>query len=236
MRSRSASLALALLLAGVPAGDSPADQAPPTNSEWSNRFAPLGPPPFAEEERTRLDAGEVVVRDLTPSDPNGVGMLLAGVIDATPDRVWAVMADCEPQEEFIPRVRHAAVRDRDGDSHTCDLVVDLPLPFSDLRTATRHHVRRLPDGGYQRRWELLPGDWDYHRNSGSWTVHPYRGAQRSLLIGRMDLLPKSMLPVWLLHAGQVRQAPETFTAIRTRVSQLPAPAAAILGDPTRRDR
>ncbi len=174
-----------------------------------------------------------MVRELPPTDPDGVGVLLVGVIEAPPDRVWAVMADCEEQDEFIPRVGYAAVRDREGDSHTCDLVIDMPLPMSDLRTATRHHVRRLPDGGYQRRWDLLPGDWDYLRNSGSWTVHPYQDG-RSLLVGRMDLLPKSMLPAWLLQAAQVRQAPETFAAIRKRVLELPFPPAATLRDPTRR--
>jgi hypothetical protein len=222
MRSRSARLALALAvaLASGLARASLGDESPPDDREWSDRFAPDEPPAFAEEERSRLEAGEVLVVDLPPTEPDGIGMLLAGVVDAPPDRVWAVMADCEEQDEFIPRIRYAAVRDRDGNSHTCDLVVDLPFPLSDLRTASRHHVRRLPDGGHQRRWELLPGDWDYRRNSGSWTVHPYQGGRRSLLIGRMDLLPKSVIPFWILHEAQVRQAPETFTAIRARVRQV----------------
>ena len=232
MRSRFARLAIALLLAGGLAPISLAGTPPPADPGWNDRFAPPAPPALAEEERTRLDAGEVVVRDLPPTDPDGIGVLLVGVVEAPPDRVWAVMADCDEQDEFIPRVRYAAVRDRDGDSHTCDLVVDLPLPMSDLRTATRHQVRRLPDGGYQRRWYLLPGDWDYLRNSGSWTVHPYQDGRRSLLVGRMDLLLKSMIPLWILHAGQIRQAPETFGAIRERVRQLPLPPAAILSDPT----
>ena len=220
MRSRFAHLAVALLLAGGLARISLAAEPAPADPAWSDRFAPVAPPAFAEDDRSRLDAGEVVVRDLPPTEPDGVGLLMAGVVDAMPDQVWAVMSDCDRQDEFIPRVLYAAVRDRDGDSHTCDLVIDLPFPMSDLRTATRHHARRLPDGGYQRRWELLPGDWDYQRNSGSWTVHPYQDGHRSLLVGRMDMLPKSAVPVWLLHAGQVRQAPDTFTAIRARVRQV----------------
>jgi hypothetical protein len=226
MRRSFACPAFALLLAAGIARVSPAD-APPPAGEWEARFAPLTPPALAEEDRTRLDAGEVLVRDLTPTETDGIGMLMMGVVDATPDQVWAVMADCEDQDEFIPRIRHAAVRDRQGDSHTCDLVVDVPFPLGDLRTGTRHHVRGLPDGGHQRRWHLLPGEWDYFRNSGSWTVHPYQDGRRSLLIGRMDLLPKSVVPFWILHAAQVRQAPETFTAIRARVqevrSRAPAP-------------
>lgn len=219
MRPKLARLAFALLLAmGLPR-ISLADALPPADSAWGDRFAPLAPPALAEDDRTRLDAGEVVIRDLPPTDADGIGVLLMGLVDATPDQVWAVMADCEEQDEFIPRIRHAAVRDRDGDSHTCDLVVDLPAPLGELRTATRHHVRRLPDGGHQRRWDLLPGDWDYLRNSGSWTVHPYQDGPRSLLVARMDLLPKSVLPVWILRAAQVRQAPETFAAIRARVRE-----------------
>ena len=222
MRPRLARLALALLLVGGPTSItlvSLADESP-ADSEWSDRFAPLSPPKFAAEERTTLDAGGVVILDLPPTEADGIAMLLAGLVDAPPDQVWAVMSDCDKQDEFIPRISYAAVRDRDGDSHTCDLVVDLPFPMGELRTATRNHVRRLPDGGHQRRWELLPGDWDYTHNSGSWTVHPYQGGRRSLLIGRMDLVPKSVLPIWILHEGQVRQAPETFGAIRARVRQV----------------
>jgi hypothetical protein len=221
--TRFARASLLLLLATAASGVSLADAPPPADPvvpRWEERFAPLAPPALAAEERARLDAGEVVVRDLAPTEADGIGMLLMGIVDATPDQVWAVMADCEEQDEFIPQIRHAAVRDREGDSHTCDLVVDVPFPLGDLRTATRHRVRRLPDGGHQRRWHLLPGDWDYLRNSGSWTVHPYQDDGRSLLIGRMDLLPKSVVPFWLLHAAQVRQAPETFTAIRARVRDL----------------
>ena len=195
MRPHFAGLAFALLLAmGLPLV-ALADALPPSaDSEWADRFAPLTRPALAEDDRSRLDAGGVVVRDLESTDPDGIGMLLMGLVDATPDQVWEVMSDCEEQEEFIPRVRDAAVRDRDGDSHTCDLVVDLPFPLGDLRTATRHQVRRLPDGGHQRRWDLLPGDWDYVRNSGSWSVHPYQDGRRSLLVARMDLLPKSIFP------------------------------------------
>lgn len=219
MRPEFARLAFALLLAMALPRISPADAPPPDDPEWAERFAPLAPPALAEDDRKRLDAGEVVIRDLPPTDADGIGVLLMGLVDATPDQVWAVMADCEGQDEFIPRISHAEVRDRDGDSHTCELVVDLPPPLGDLRTETRHHVRRLPDGGHQRRWELLPGDWDYERNSGSWTVHPYQDGRRSLLVARMDLLPKSVLPVWILRAAHTRQAPETFDAIRARVRE-----------------
>ncbi len=220
MHPNFARLAFALLLSlGLPRiclAEAPASADP----GWAERFAPPAKPALDEGDRTRLDGGEVVVRDLSPTEADGIGVLLMGLVDATPDQVWAVMADCEQQDEFIPRIRYAAVRDRDGDSHTCDLVVDLPAPLGDLRTATRHHVRRLPDGGHQRRWDLLPGDWDYLHNSGSWTVHPYQDARRSLLVGRMDLLPKSVLPVWILRGAQARQAPETFAAIRARVREL----------------
>ena len=67
MRSRFARLALALLLAGGLAPISLADESPPADPEWSDRFAPLAPPAFAEDDRTRLDAGEVVVR-ISPTE------------------------------------------------------------------------------------------------------------------------------------------------------------------------
>src|SRR5262249_27419377 len=152
-----------------------------------------------------------------PSDGAGIGVLVMGLVEAPPDRVWKVMADCEEQDEFMPRILHSAVKDRDGDSHTCELVVDLPFPLEDARTETRQHVRRLPDGGYQRSWELLPGDWSYRRDRGSWSVHPYAAGNSSLLVQRLDLLLKAAVPEWILRAAHTRQAPATFEAIRARV-------------------
>lgn len=219
-RVRSASLALALLLASGSLPSSAAGAPPRIDSQPVDRFAPPTVPGIGEADRLRLEAGETVVRELPPSDGAGLGVLVMGLITAPPDQVWVVMSDCEAQDEFLPRILHAAVRDRDGDDHTCELVVDLPFPMEDVRTATRHHLRRLPDGGYQRHWELLPGDWGYLRDSGSWTVHPYTGGRRSLLVNRLDLLPRSSIPEWILRAAHVRHAPETFAAIRARVGRV----------------
>jgi hypothetical protein len=227
----SGCLALVLLLASGSLRSSAA--APPhSDSGPADRFAPLRAPVLGDDDRSHLEAGGVVVRDLPPGDGEGIGVLVMGLVEAAPDQVWMVMSDCEHQDEFLPRIAYAAVRDRDGADHTCELVFDLPFPLDDIRAATRQHVRRLPDGGYQRYWELLPGDWGYRRDNGSWTVHPYADGRRSLLVNRMDLLPKSALPGWLLRAAQSRQAPATFDAIRARVRQdlrrqaPPLPAAA----------
>jgi len=200
-----------------------AEPLPRTDSKPVDRFAPIAAPVLGEDDRSRLEAGETLVLDLPPSDGKGIGVLVMGLIAAPPDQVWRVMSDCDAQDEFLPRILHAEVRDRDGDDHTCDLVVDVPFPLEDLRTATRHHVRRLPDGGYQRYWALLPGDWSYHRNMGSWTVNPFADGRRSLLVNRLDLLPKSSIPEWILRAAHTQQAPETFDAIRARVAEGSAP-------------
>ena len=181
-------------------------------------IAPSEPPALDASERDELDTGGVVVRELPGSEGEGIAVLVVGLVEAPPGAVWAVMADCEEQDEFLPRISHAAVRDRDGDQHTCDLVVDLPFPFEDAKAATRHRVRRLPDGGYQRSWRLAAGDWSYERHDGSWTVHPYAGG-RALLVNRMHLQPKTVLPLWFVRTAQAQQAPASFDAIRARVRE-----------------
>ena len=61
----------------------------------AERFAPLRPPTLSAEERSRLAAGEILVRELPPSDEDGLGVVSIGVVEATPEAVWRVMADCE---------------------------------------------------------------------------------------------------------------------------------------------
>ena len=187
-------------------------------------LAPLTLPAFTETEQAELASGGTVVRDLPARHEDGIRVLVASVVPHAPEVVWPVMADCEEQDEYLPRISHASVRDREGDAHTCDLVIDLPFPVDDTRAATRHRVRRLPDGGYQRVWHLLPGDWSYHRHDGSWTVHPW-GDGQSLLVNRMDLHPKTMIPLWVIRAAQKQQAPESFEAIRQRVDESVADAS-----------
>jgi hypothetical protein len=201
-----------LLVAGGAAAQPPADEGP------DDRFAPLAAPAIDADERETLVAGGVVVRDLPTRDGEGVGVLAMGLIDAPPEELWRVMDDCEGQDEFLPRIRRAVVRDRADGAHTCELVMDMPFPLEDRRQATRNRLRRLPDGGYQRYWSLAPGDWSDLRNHGSWTVHPF--ADRSLLVSRMEIVPKAPLPLWLIRAAQTRQAPASFQAIDERVRSL----------------
>ena len=215
-------LALGLALA-APLAAAAESEAPAPAIEITARYAPSQAPTLSSDERARLAHGEVVVREMQASDSDGIGMLVMAVVDAPPERVWQVMADCDAYEEFVPRVSHARVRDRDGAFHTCELVVDLPMPLGDQITETRQQTRRLPDGAYQRLWTLLPGDWSYHRNDGSWTAHPHGEGAQSLLVNRMDARPKSSVPLWILRAAQVRQAPETFLAIRKRVVETADP-------------
>ncbi|MGH0032389.1 MAG: SRPBCC family protein [Myxococcota bacterium] len=185
-------------------------------AEPAGRFAPLLPPPLGAGERVELEEDGLLIRPLDPSHADGLAVEMMALVDAAPARVWSVIRDCEGQDEYLPRVTRAEVRDREGDAHTCELVIDLPFPLDDSRAASRNHARRLPDGGYQRHWTLAPGEWSYEHSDGSWTVHPWDD-DRSLLVNRMDLLPRSILPVWLLRAAQARQAPATFDAIRERV-------------------
>lgn len=209
-------LALALLLATAAAAPAVGEAGGDPEPAWVDGFAPRSAPPLDEADLARLEDGEVLVRDLPTSDGEGIGVALVGLVDAPPERVWEVMADCDAQDEFLPRITHAEVRDRDGDAHTCELVLDMPFPMDDARTTTRQHVRRLPDGGYQRRWALSEESASYRRNRGSWSVHPHPDG-RTLLVSRMELVPKFAVPLWLMRAAQHRQAPRTIEAIRERV-------------------
>jgi hypothetical protein len=212
-------LVFAALLAVGSLRSAPAQADPPGGADWEVRVAPLAAPELAAVERSQLAAGEIVLRELAPSDAAGVASLVMAVVDASPAQVWRVMADCDEQDEYMPRIASAAVRDRAGDDHTCDLVIDLPFPADDARSTTRQHVRRLPDGGYQRLWQLAPGPSSYERYSGSWSVHPFAPGERALLVNRMDVVPKSLLPRWLLSAVYRREAPAGFEAIRVRVRE-----------------
>lgn len=179
-------------------------------------------PDLTAEQRSRLDRGDVIVLAASPTDGKGFAYRSLGVVDAPPVRVWPVVSDCGRFDEFMPRMVRSdqfdEQLDKQGASYVCEIEIELPFPLSNRINAARSFLEELPGGIFRRYWSLVPGDWDWHRNDGSWTLWPWdepRG--RTLLEYKMDVWLKTRLPNFVLEAAQSIQAPATFDAIRARV-------------------
>ena len=168
-------------------------------------------------EVERLERGDMV---RLPHSGGGsdLAMRSAALIDAEPAQVWSTVRNCEDYDEFMPRMKHSVQQSREGNTTLCQFEVSLPFPLSNLHSEVRSVEHQLPDGGFERSWSLVRGD--YAHNQGSWTLLPW-GADgaHTLAIYEIDLKPNLLVPGFLVQRLQRRTLSDMFDALRRRVNR-----------------
>src|SRR5262245_49698304 len=80
------------------------------------------------------------------------------VVNAPPARVWALVSKCADYVKNMPSIAASKELSREGDEHTkfttvCEVVADVPFPFSDLTSVSRATLTvDAPSGSYTREW------------------------------------------------------------------------------------
>ena len=172
----------------------------------------------ADAHRTRkLEAGDVIVTStkIAGAEP---GLKAQALIDAPPERVWKIIADCDRYEDTFDRVVSAKLISKRGAYHTCEVVYDMPFPYDDLRARTRaKHVEGSHDiGKFSRSWELLEGDYKHYR--GSWKITPYdRDPSRTLVTYDVHIVPDISVPDWLERNVRQRAPVQMMERLRKEV-------------------
>lgn len=159
----------------------------------------------------RLARGEVVLHFSRAPGSDFPVATAHVLVDASPERVWRIVSDCERTGEVMPDVLTSAVVPEGGQSSRCTVVVDLPFPLSDLRSVTRAVLEVQPGRRWQRSWQLLAGDFTV--NEGYWRVEPTADG-RTLATYHIDVRPTVPLPSWLVSFIQRAKLPEMMERLR----------------------
>ena len=180
-------------------------------------------PDFSDEDRRRLEAGEVIVdaRTLDGEDHVVVARAVA-LVDQPPARVWPHIDQCARYQEYMPRVVESRELRRECDEGSegacrvdCFVKLDMPFPLSDLWSKTEARHDRVDGQGYRRRWRLVEGS--YRVNQGSWVLLPWTPEGGStLVIYQIKVAPRASLPPAFLRQAQRRSLPGLMEAIRKR--------------------
>lgn len=185
---------------------------------------PVGGPLLTGEERKRLAAGEVLLRERRPTDDRGYAAEAVAMVAFPPARVWPVVRDCQHFSEFLPATRASWVKEENGE-RICFDEVELPLGLSPLWAEVKTAWREEPKGHYLRTWSLVRGT--YARNRGSWTVVPFGPeGQQSLVVYAFDNEPAMQVPAFVIRLATGSALPRLFAAIRERVVKHAPPDAA----------
>jgi len=175
------------------------------------------PASFSEADSRKLDAGEVLMQFWKEKDGAGAGWAV-GVIDASPEQVFRVIAEVGRYKEFMTRMVESRVEARSGAGYRFYYKIDMPWPLADYWCVTQNvHVEDARRRVYTRRWTLVSGT--FHRNQGSWTVSPWRGG-RALLSYSVVLLPTTKAPGGLVRYGTKVALPRSVKQFRERVAKL----------------
>lgn len=174
-------------------------------------FTVLASYAFADEKGA-LANGEILV-ETTPVEGSDLPkVVVKGVIDAPPAKVWAIVSDCDVYEDKLPRIRSARVVEREDDAVVCEVTVALPFPISDLTATTRaKHVEGPPR--WSREWKLVEGDYDV--NDGSWVLEHFDGDdERTLATYSVHAVPHSSIPGWARRRAQRSSMPDIIERLR----------------------
>lgn len=177
---------------------------------------PPKPAPQGDALDAALEGGEVIVETEPVEGTETPQLHVRAVIEAAPEKVWAIIEDCSRYKETMVRVEAAEELSREGNVVTCRTTVDMPFPLSDITATTRAVHTVEPGKQWRREWDLIEGD--YARNTGSWVLTPYQGnAARTFVDYRILVEPNTSIPDSVRIAAQQKAMPDLIEKLREQV-------------------
>lgn len=163
------------------------------------------------ETKARLARGEIVVQThpVKGSEyPRVVGM---AVVDAPPEKLWKIIEDCGNYKKTMPSTADSELVSRKDGKVTCRVVIEVPLlPNLSMVGEGTHTV--VPGKRWVRKWTMVEGD--FIKNSGSWTLAPYKSPDRTLVIYQSHVEPKIAVPASIQRMAVKKKLPEVFVRLR----------------------
>jgi hypothetical protein len=170
----------------------------------------------ADSAHERLSQGEVLIEVVKVEGSSMPRFTAQAVLDATPEQVWTVIDHCADYRKTMVRIRASEELSREGGVVRCRVTVDMPFPLTDLTAVTEAVRSVVPGQRYERRWNLVEGD--YVSNSGSWTLTPFDAeGRRTLAVYDMHAEPKIAVPDWLQRKAQRKSMRDLFEKLRAVV-------------------
>ena len=177
--------------------------------------APSPVPPRASDYAA-LDRGEVVKR-VEPVKGAAVSRVRAYiVIDAPPQKMFALIDQCNDYIKIMPRMTYSKELKRQGNRVTCKVKIKLPYFLGTLESVTQGiHTVGPPSWG--RAWTLVSGN--YKRNVGRWHLTAYQGNPAKTLVQYvLHGVPDLSIPDVLLRKANGAAIPGMLRQFRKRLT------------------
>ena len=169
---------------------------------------------LSEDQRRRLNAGEVIVGDTLPpgASESARGGTALALVRASPEQVWRVLVDYPGHPRYYPRVVAAEVVGRDARRVLVRYQVGLgPFSFG-------FHMDKFPDDRRRRiDWRLAEGHGHglFRENTGYWQVEEAEAAS----LVTYAIAVRTVLPGFVTRGAEQESLTETVNALRKLAEQ-----------------
>ncbi|HZP36966.1 MAG TPA: SRPBCC family protein [Methylomirabilota bacterium] len=173
-----------------------------------------------EDERRRLGAGEIVLRDVRPpgASASASGGTAVALVRAPVERVWGVLTDYPGHPRYYPRVTAAEVLESNGPEVLVRYTIQIGFFTFDF------HMRKHADVARRRiDWHLAEDRANglLRENSGYWLVEPH--PQGSVVT--YAVATRTLIPGFLTASSQRDSLVETIIGLRRVATGAAAQAA-----------
>ncbi len=166
----------------------------------------------------RLEKGEILVKTQAVKGSDIPRIVVRGVIEAPPEKVWEIISNCGNYHRTMPRIESSKLVKKSGDKVTCKVEIDLPFPMSNLIATTIATHTERPDG-FSREWKLVEGDYNF--NEGSWVLSWFKSdPNRTMVVYTVHAEPKNAVPDWMREKAQKSSMPGVIERLREEVAKL----------------
>jgi uncharacterized protein YndB with AHSA1/START domain len=172
---------------------------------------------LTEAELARLGDGTVLVdADLASDRPTG-NVRAAVQIRASAEQVFRTLTDCAEALRFVPHLRRCAVLDTAPDGSW--QVVEQEIDYGWFMPRA-YYVFRADYEGFERiSFSNVRGD--FRENRGDWTFRPTADGKATVVTYRLHIVPRFIVPRWLMRSTLKRDLPELMRGLRTRAEAHP---------------
>ncbi len=176
----------------------------------------LGLSQEVQAQNARLEKGEVIIASHKVKGSEIPKVVVTGLFNAPPEKVWAIIDKCADYKKTMQRVEMSKEISRKGNKVRCEVEIDLPWPLDNLKAITEATHTVKPGELYKRAWNLVSGDYDF--NKGSWVLRPYgNDKNRTLAVYTIHVKPKTAIPDSIKAKAQKSSLPDLFKHIGKQV-------------------
>ena len=177
----------------------------------------LSAPPVGDELEARVGKGEILLSTEKVLGSDMPKVKVRAVIDAPPEKVWAVIDDCGGYSRHLPGLKASSELSRSGHHVICRSTAAMPFPFKDLTVDTVATQTVVPGIRWTRNWTMVKGD--YEVNDGSWVLTPFqRDRNRTLAVYELHVSPKIGVPRAMVAEGEQNALKDIVLRLRQLTS------------------